>query len=132
MLRGFFHGTTLQESGHQRGAGARRFPRFDLIMLGVGTDGHTASLFPQDPLLEERERWVGPVSHPRGSPPVPRISLTLPVINQARCVVFLVSGTEKKDVVRLILNDPETAGGRYPAAMVRPQGRVVWLLEQNS
>jgi len=132
VLRSFFHGTTFQESGHQRGAGARRFPRFDLIMLGVGTDGHTASLFPEDPLLEERERWVGPVSRPRGSPPVPRITLTLPVINQARCVLFLVSGTEKKDVIRSIRNDPVTARRRYPAAMVRSRGRVVWFLEKTT
>jgi 6-phosphogluconolactonase len=129
MLHAFF-----QESIHQESRGRHRgsdqcFPGFDLIILGVGIDGHTASLFPGDPLLEERKRWVGSVSHPRGSPSVPRITLTFPVINQARCVVFLVSGTEKKDVVRLILNDPETARGRYPAAMVNPVGRIVWFLD---
>jgi 6-phosphogluconolactonase len=130
MLHAFFQGGIHQESRDSHGASDQGFPGFDLIILGVGTDGHTASLFPGDPLLEERKRWLGSVSHPRGSPPVPRITLTLPVINQARCVLFLVSGMEKKDVVRLILNDPETARGRYPAAMVNPVGRVVWFLDR--
>ena len=132
LLREFFR--SLSDSGRPSPSDARDqdFPAFDLIMLGVGTDGHTASLFPKDPLLEERQRWVGPVRHPRGSPSVPRITLTLPVINHARCVLFLVSGTEKKDVIRSIRNDPVTARRRYPAAMVRSRGRVVWFLEKTT
>jgi len=132
LLREFFRSVSDPGRPPPSNARDRDFPAFDLIMLGVGTDGHTASLFPQDPLLEERQRWVGPVHYPRGSPPVPRISLTLPVINHARCVLFLVSGTEKKDVIRSILNDPVTARRRYPAAMVRSRGRVVWLLEETT
>jgi len=109
-----------------------QFPRFDLIMLGVGKDGHTASLFPGDPCLEEKRRWVVPVGSPRGSPPVARITLTLPVINRARCVLFLVSGAEKRDVVRQIVKDPRTASRSYPAARIQPEGRVVWFLDEEA
>lgn len=129
-LRGFFAPLL---SGDDAGvAEDPQFPPFDLILLGVGKDGHTASLFPGDPGLEEKDRWVVPVGKPRGAPPVPRVTLTLPVINRARCVLFLVSGAEKRDVVPLIVNDRETAGRLYPAARVRPRGRVVWLLDEEA
>ncbi len=108
------------------------FPSFDLVVLGMGKDGHTASLFPGDPVVEERERWVAAVPNPRGSPPVPRVTLTLPVINTGRYVLFLVSGAEKRDVVRLILNDPRAASRLYPAARVCPEGRLVWFIDEEA
>jgi 6-phosphogluconolactonase len=128
MLRKFFGPLSLNDPSIP--SEDRRYPIFDLIILGVGKDGHTASLFPEDPVLEEKERWVVPVVTPRGSPPVPRVTLTLAVINRAKCVMFLASGTEKEEVVRSILDDPETSRGLYPAARVQPEGHTVWFVNQ--
>jgi 6-phosphogluconolactonase len=106
---------------------AEPFPRFDLILLGMGANGHTASLFPGSPLLEEHHRWVAAVP-PGGEPPLPRLTLTLPVVNQAREVLFLVSGENKRAAVHTVLEDPDHAGD-YPAASVLPQERLWWMLD---
>ena len=103
-------------------------PSFDLILLGLGQDGHTASLFPGDVALEEKYRWVAPVDGASASPPVPRVTLTLPVLNEAKWVVFLVSGSRKKGVFEKIINNPGTAA--YPAARVRPSGRLLWFIDE--
>jgi 6-phosphogluconolactonase len=103
-------------------------PRFDLIHLGLGSDAHTASLFPFDPLLRERERWVAAtLQRPQGEP---RVTLTLPTINAAARVEFLVLGAGKAEVVRSV-----AAGAldpfRLPAQGVRPQsGELIWILDQ--
>lgn len=109
--------------GHTAGT----FPRFDLILLGMGANGHTASLFPGTPQLEENERWVVPVA-PMGEPPLSRLTLTLPVLNHAQDVLFLVSGENKREAVHAVLEDPENAG-EYSAARVRPQGALWWMLD---
>ena len=114
----------------QAGRGLR-FPVFDLLLLGLGPDGHTASLFPGDPALEEERRWARAVRVASASPPVPRITLTLPVINRARTVLFLVSGAGKKKVLDAILSEPEKAALRYPAARVKPSGRITWLIDEG-
>lgn len=98
-------------------------PRFDLVVLGLGTDGHTASLFPGDPSLEDRERLVLAVHG--GTPPVDRLTLTLPVLNNSGEAVFLVSGGEKAGVVRAALEDRDFT---LPAARVVP-GKIQWLLD---
>ncbi len=108
-----------------------QFPVFDLLLLGLGQDGHTASLFPGDPALEEERRWTRAVRATSASPPVPRITLTLPVINRARTVLFLVSGAGKKKVLDAILSEPEKAALRYPAARVRPSDRLLWLIDEG-
>ncbi len=108
------------------------FPSFHLILLGVGKDGHTASLFPGDHALNEKKRWVAVVRGPYGFPPVPRITFTLPVINSAQCVLFLVSGAEKREIIRSILNDLNPATRSYPAARVNPLGKLVWLIDEGA
>lgn len=102
-------------------------PAFDAVHLGMGGDGHTASLFPGQPELDEQTRWVLPVRYEHAVPPVPRLTLTLPVLNAARLVLFLVSGADKAGLARLIAS----GGGRgFPAALVRPQLPPVWLAAQ--
>jgi 6-phosphogluconolactonase len=86
-------------------------PAFDLLLLGVGVDGHTASLFPGEPELDERRRWVVATRRPHGW--VRRITLTIPVLNAARAAVVLVTGGDKAKAVAGIL-----AGGTSPAARV--------------
>jgi 6-phosphogluconolactonase len=121
-LRDFFQNRIVDET----------LPSFDLILLGMGPDGHVASLFPGDPALEETERWVTAVTDPRGEPAVPRLTLTLPLINHARCVLFLVSGNGKREAVRAVLGDGEQVRVRYPAARVRPNSRLLWFLDGTS
>lgn len=103
-------------------------PQFDLILLGMGSDGHTASLFPGDASLAERERWVVAVDGTRADPPVPRITFTLPVINNARNVIFLISGEEKKRIADEIMQHPGAASKKYPAAMVQPHDKLLWII----
>ncbi len=99
-------------------------PRYvhDVLLLGLGEDGHTASLFPGSPALDERDRNVLPVIGPK--PPPQRVTMTFPLINCARHVCFLVSGTSKREVVEQVLaGDP-----RHPASRVRA-ARVTWLVQ---
>jgi 6-phosphogluconolactonase len=110
---------------HFRGRGTAG-PVFDLIFLGVGTDGHTASLFPDSPVLAETRRWAAAVKG--GRPEVWRVTLTYPALNRARRVVFLATGAEKADIVRRLLTEPQ---GALPAQRVRPTaGAVRWLLDR--
>jgi 6-phosphogluconolactonase len=109
--------------------GAAR-PRFDLILLGVGDDGHAASLFPGMPALDERRRLVIATDVPEYVQPfVPRITFTLPVLNAAEQVIFVVSGASKAPAVASALAGP-AAADPLPARRVRPtQGRLTWLLD---
>ena len=104
-------------------------PSFDLILLGLGDDGHIASLFPGFPTLGVEDRWV--VSSPPGTlpPPVDRVSLTYPVLNAARQVLFIVTGENKADAVGDIL-DSHAPRERRPGAGVHPAGDLIWLLDQ--
>jgi len=128
-LRDFFHSKPLTES--IKVSENRTFPSFDLILLGMGTDGHTASLFPSSKFLEEKEKWVTAVEGSEGSPPVPRITLTLPVLNQAKNILFLISGNEKKKILDTILDKPEEAEKLYPAAHVKPRGNLIWVIAEK-
>ncbi len=103
-------------------------PEFDLVLLGLGNDGHTASLFPGMP---EKRMVMGNVRETR-SPVAPfdRISLTLPVINNARNVFFLVAGEEKKNILKAVLADEGNADSKYPAARVSPKGELVWFVDE--
>lgn len=103
-------------------------PEFDLVLLGLGPDGHCASLFPGQPAVEEDVRLVVGVERAGLEPYVPRISLTLPVINAARQVAFLVTGEDKADAVaRAFEAEP---GSDTPASLVTPtSGRLTVLLD---
>ena len=104
------------------------FPIFDLIFLGIGRDGHTASLFPGQKALEERESLVLAVKG--GRPDVHRLTMTFPVLNHARQLVFLVSGKEKAGVLKNII---EEKGARLPAQKVKPlNGNLIWLLDRKA
>jgi 6-phosphogluconolactonase len=99
----------------------------DLVLLGIGNDGHTCSLFPGDPVLQESERWVRPVLAPPGNAVRERLTLTLPAIAAARQAWFLVNGAAKARVVERVLRTP--ADPPLPAALVAaPQ--VVWYLDR--
>lgn len=102
-------------------------PRFDLMLLGMGRDGHTASLFPGRPELDSTA-WVEPVPAPDMEPRVDRVTMTLPVLDAARTALFLVSGPDKRALVGEIMTDP-TAPARYPAARVNAE-RTLWYLDE--
>jgi 6-phosphogluconolactonase len=104
------------------------FPRFDLILLGIGPDGHTASLFPKTKALHEKSRlfvanWVEKFK-------TSRLTLTLPVLNNAAEVMFLVSGQDKAPALREVLQGNQP-GDIYPAKLVQPaNGKLIWLVDQ--
>lgn len=101
-------------------------PEFDVTILGMGMDGHTASLFPGDMALYEKDRWAVAVDGEKGVPSVPRVTMTLPLINNSRCCIFLVSGAAKWGVVDEILYNRSAVEDKYPAAMIDPKGELIW------
>lgn len=111
------HGESCDAEGYEaelRSVFGDELPRFDLVLLGLGEDGHTASLFPGDPALEERERWVLTVERPDYS----RLTLTLPVLSAARAAMFLVTGEGKRPALRQLLKGEEIPAARVEAERV--------------
>jgi len=104
------------------------FPAFDLIFLGIGADGHTASLFPGHHALNEKKRLVMAVKG--GDPDVFRLTMTYPVLNHARHVIFLVSGKDKAAIVRALFEDSHAL---LPAQRIQPlSGALTWLLDREA
>jgi 6-phosphogluconolactonase len=105
-------------------------PRFDLILLGMGADAHTASLFPGTPALQEQHRWV--VAQAIDKLHTKRLTLTPPIINDAANVIFLIAGSDKAAALRSVWHDPYDPD-RFPAQIVAPtSGRVIWLVDRSA
>jgi 6-phosphogluconolactonase len=104
------------------------FPRFDLVLLGMGDDGHTASLFPYTEALQETERWA--VANPVEKLDTTRLTLTAPTINNARMVVFLLAGAGKAARLTEVIDGPGDPD-RLPSQRIRPHnGRLIWLIDE--
>jgi 6-phosphogluconolactonase len=101
-------------------------PRFDLVLLGIGEDGHTASLFPNTPALDVTDRFV--VENPVEKLGTVRLTLTLPAINVAKRLVFLVAGEGKAGALEKIL-EGDTNPHEYPAKLVRQEGEATWMVD---
>lgn len=106
--------------------GSGEFPHFDLILLGLGSDGHTASLFPDSDGLKEKSRLV--ISNWVEKFKAHRITFTFPVLNHTTDVMFIVSGENKAEKVSQILEGSNTPP--FPAQLVQPEGRLVWMLDE--
>lgn len=103
-----------------------QFPQLDVVLLGIGPDGHTASLFPHTAALQNCEHSIA-VGDKDGQP---RLTFTVPILNRARCVIFLVTGENKRTALQHIFAEQADAL-QWPARLVRPQeGKLIWLLDQ--
>jgi 6-phosphogluconolactonase len=113
--------------------GAAGIPRMDFVLLGMGSDGHTASLFPNSPALDEASRWITNNEGPNVTPP-PRVTMTYPLLNAAREIVVLVAGASKAEMLARIdeqLRDEGLNIQKYPITGVVPDdGELVWLLDR--
>ncbi|MHC2625729.1 6-phosphogluconolactonase [Bradyrhizobium huanghuaihaiense] len=100
-------------------------PLFDLVLMGAGPDGHTASLFPGFPEIEETRRWVVGVPEANVAPFVPRVSLTLPALASCHEMLFEIAGHDKQAILTRLLN-----GENLPALRARSNGETVWLVDR--
>ena len=105
---------------------------FDLVFLGLGTDGHTASLFPGTPALLEKDRWVTEIYSEKEG--IHRVTLTAPILNQALVLAFIASGASKAEVLREVLTQ-RPGPDRFPARLIEPDrygGKLYWLVDRDS
>lgn len=110
--------------------GQAHWPRFDSLLLGLGPDGHTCSLFPDHPLLKERSLWVAPIKD-SPKPPPERVTITFPVIHKARNIILYLIGAGKADIIKRILVDCERLPGFYINA-TEPNCNVEWYLDAEA
>ncbi|MGQ9615611.1 MAG: 6-phosphogluconolactonase [Spirochaetota bacterium] len=142
MLKRFFNEKSLEKRPEGK---TPALPEFDLILLGIGKDGHTASLFPGNPLMKDRGVWVMATQAPENYMIRNRITLTLPAINNARWIIFLASGEEKREVLEKVFikkalsqkrNKPEKKLEKkheplYPASLIRPREKLFLFTDLN-
>jgi 6-phosphogluconolactonase len=105
-----------------------QLPEFDVQLLGLGVEGHTASLFPNSAALNEKKKWVMAVRTPIVPPE--RLTFTPVVLNRGRSTFFLAYGENKREILRELRNEPESQPSKFPAGRIRPSGRVLWFLDQ--
>ncbi len=121
----------LYEAELHRLYGAEQFipgrPLFDVVLMGLGADGHTASLFPGHAELDEKTRWVVGVPEAALEPFVPRVTLTFPALASTREMLFLVSGPSKREILTRVLE-----GADLPAARAYSEGQLVWLVDRDA
>lgn len=120
----------LVQGGVVASSAASNLPKFDLMLLGMGPDGHVASLFPGHPLLNEKERWVTFIKD-SPKPPPQRITLTFPVINSSEHIALVVAGTGEVNAVHTALGNSGDAK-KLPAQMVSPEGELTWFLDKDA
>lgn len=122
------YGDTITRFFREKGA---ETTIFDFTLLGMGDDGHTASLFPGDSLVQEEEHITGFVNAINGKPPCYRVSLTFPLINQSRQVLFLIGGGKKIDILKQVTAEGGREKGVFPVERVQPAGDLVWFVSEG-
>uniref|UniRef100_A0A915E7A7 6-phosphogluconolactonase n=1 Tax=Ditylenchus dipsaci TaxID=166011 RepID=A0A915E7A7_9BILA len=119
-----FEETLKQDNSNVNAAGC---PIFDVLFLGLGPDGHTCSLFPRHPLLKENKKWIAPIED-SPKPPARRVTITLPVLNLAQNVAFLVTGESKAKVVQEIVSKKNAS---YPPSLIQ-RDQIHWFLDESA